>query len=108
MANEVETIRAFPQPTNKRQMNRFIGMVNFYKLFIHGLASMFQSSYNALKPKKNAIVWTKEVDNTFTTAGDGQCINTLQMNRLRSKLYTQESMYRDIVNGSFEIKGIHF
>nr|VZI04021.1 unnamed protein product [Spirometra erinaceieuropaei] len=40
LSSKVEAIRDFPPPTSKRQLQRFLGMVNFYRRFLPNCADL--------------------------------------------------------------------
>ncbi len=40
LPGKVKTATNFPSPTSKRQLRRFLGMVNFYRRFIPGCATL--------------------------------------------------------------------
>ena len=49
MAAYVEAIRTFPRPPDLKHLQRFLGMVNFYRRFLPGIA-------RTLVPLTNATV----------------------------------------------------
>ncbi|BHF72701.1 hypothetical protein SprV_0401577000 [Sparganum proliferum] len=50
--SKVEAIRDFPPPTSKRQLQRFLGMVNFYRRFLPNCADLMLSLTNLLSGPK--------------------------------------------------------
>lgn len=72
MANKVSAIRAFPRPTSLRQLRRFLGMVNFYRRFMHQCAAALAVMTDLLRkqPKRSrkALEWTTECDAAFEAA----------------------------------------
>ena len=51
-------ISAFPQPTDKPSLQRFLGMVNFYRKFLRSAAQVLAPLTDALKGPGKAICWT--------------------------------------------------
>ncbi|BHF80034.1 hypothetical protein SprV_0702315800 [Sparganum proliferum] len=48
LSSKVEAIRDFPPPTSKRQLQRFLGMVNFYRRFLPNCADLMLPLTNLL------------------------------------------------------------
>ena len=40
LEKRVEAVRSFPAPDSKRSLQRFLGLINFYRRFVPGLAAM--------------------------------------------------------------------
>jgi len=53
----VSAIRKIPTPTNKRQLQAFLGVVNYYRVFVHNFASIADPLYDLLR-KNVPFVWT--------------------------------------------------
>ena len=51
-------ISAFPQPTDKPGLQRFLGMIIFYSKFLHGAAQVLAPLTDALKGPGKTIRWT--------------------------------------------------
>ncbi|BHF67248.1 hypothetical protein SprV_0301027400 [Sparganum proliferum] len=51
----VEAIRDFPPPTSKRQLQRFLGMVNFYRRFLPNCADLMLPLTNLLSGPKGPL-----------------------------------------------------
>nr|VZI35993.1 unnamed protein product [Spirometra erinaceieuropaei] len=54
LSSKVEAIRDFPPPTSKRQLQRFLGMVNFYRRFLPNCADLMLPLTNLLSGPKEA------------------------------------------------------
>ena len=53
-----------PQPTNVKQLQSFLGAVNYYSKFIPNMADIAKHLYKLIE--KNAIwEWKNECDNSF-------------------------------------------
>ncbi|HBK84186.1 MAG TPA: hypothetical protein DDZ41_11450, partial [Flavobacterium sp.] len=70
--DRVKAIREFPQPNSIKQIQRFIGMVNYYHRFIPKLAESLQPIYSHLaallkKPKTaKYFSWPESLNVNFT------------------------------------------
>nr|VZI47766.1 unnamed protein product [Spirometra erinaceieuropaei] len=55
LSSKVEAIRDFPPPTSKRQLQRFLGMVNFYRRFLPNCADLMLPLTNLLSGPKGPL-----------------------------------------------------
>nr|VZI14837.1 unnamed protein product [Spirometra erinaceieuropaei] len=55
LSSKVEAIRDFPPPTSKRQLQRFLGMVNFYPRFLPNYADLMLPLTNLLSGPKGPL-----------------------------------------------------
>ncbi|BHF63963.1 hypothetical protein SprV_0200695900 [Sparganum proliferum] len=60
LPSKVEAIRNFPPPTPKRQLQRFLGMVNFYRRFLPNCADLMLPLTNMLSGPKGPLGLTGE------------------------------------------------
>ena len=63
-AEKVEAIQKFPKPKNRKQLQSFLGLCNYYRKFQHKyseLTAKFQPQLSA----KNKWTWGEEQDITF-------------------------------------------
>ncbi len=60
LPSKVEAIRDFPPPNSKRQVQRFLGMVNFYRRFIPNCADRMLPLTNLLSGPKGPLELTGE------------------------------------------------
>ena len=61
---KIDPIINMPQPTNVKQLQSFLGAVNYYSKFIQNMADMAKHLYKLIE--KNAIwIWKNECDNSF-------------------------------------------
>lgn len=69
--DRVECIKNFPIPKSIKQIQRFIGMVNYYHRFIPKLAELLAPIYSYLaqeaknKNKNKIVTWSEELDTIF-------------------------------------------
>ena len=55
MPTRVETIRLFAIPTNKKSLQRFLGMVNYYHWYIPNYGRIMSPLYDVLKKDTNFV-----------------------------------------------------
>ncbi|BHF81061.1 hypothetical protein SprV_0702419000 [Sparganum proliferum] len=65
LSSKVEAIRDFPLPTSKRQLQRFLGMVNFYRRFLSNCADLMLPLTNMLSGPKGPLELTGEALTAF-------------------------------------------
>ncbi|BHF80129.1 hypothetical protein SprV_0702325300 [Sparganum proliferum] len=65
LSSKVEAIRDFPLPTSKRQLQRFLGMVNFYRRFLPNCADLMLPLTNMLSVPKGPLELTGEALTAF-------------------------------------------
>ncbi|BHF84632.1 hypothetical protein SprV_0902778300 [Sparganum proliferum] len=65
LSSKVEAIRDFPPPTSKRQLQRFLGMVNFYRRFLPNCADLMLPLTNMLSVPKGPLELTGEALTAF-------------------------------------------
>nr|VZI04584.1 unnamed protein product [Spirometra erinaceieuropaei] len=63
--SKVAAIRDFPSPTSKRQLQRFLGMVNFYRRFLPNCADLMLPLTNMLSGPKGPLELTGEALTAF-------------------------------------------
>ena len=64
----VSAISSFPQPTTKGELQRFLGMINYYRRFLSGAASILKPLTDATRGaggRQTALSWTKEMQQAF-------------------------------------------
>ena len=67
---KVEAIAAFPRPLTTKQLQEYLGMINFYNRFIPHAAHIMQPLYDALKGTKDSddVDWSPERLQAFEDA----------------------------------------
>ena len=72
MAERVEPIVEFPVPTRKDELQRFLGMMNYYNRFLPKIAKVLIPLHDAVgnkqKEKKAKIVWSDQCQSAFEEA----------------------------------------
>ena len=61
-------ISAFPQPSDKPSLQRFLGMVNFYRKFLRSAAQVLAPLTDALKGPGKTISWSPLMNSAFNRA----------------------------------------
>ena len=59
-------IRGYPVPTDKKGIQKFMGLVNYYRDHIPGLAGVAAPLYDLL-PKRKRFIWDTDKQNSFDT-----------------------------------------
>jgi len=65
--NKVQAIQEWPVPTNLRELQQFIGMVNYYRRYINNYAQGMGPLFQLLK-KQTSFKWEKEQQRAFEEA----------------------------------------
>ena len=70
LPTKVHAIEKFPVPTTVKQLEQFIGMMNFYHVFIPKAADIMKPLYRALSgtPRPKDLEWSSELDHAFNQA----------------------------------------
>ena len=63
--SKTEAVMSWPTPTDRRELQRFLGFANFYRRFIRGFSSTVQP-LTALTSTEVPFRWTPEADTAFT------------------------------------------
>ena len=61
-------ISAFPQPSDKPSLQRFLGTINFYRKFLRSAAQVLAPLTDALKGPGKTISWTPLMNSAFNRA----------------------------------------
>jgi hypothetical protein len=67
----VEAVVDFPPPTNVKELQGFLGLLNFYRKFLPGVASTLRPFTDALRgggKGADRIVWTPEMATAFSSS----------------------------------------
>lgn len=65
LPEKVKAIVATKPPNSIKQLQRFHGMVNYYRRFIHHAAHHLCSLFNALQGKPKKLEWTDDLQKSF-------------------------------------------
>jgi RNase H-like domain found in reverse transcriptase/Integrase zinc binding domain/Integrase core domain len=71
-------VKTFPQPKNVRQMQSFLGIINFYRRFIPCAAKILKPLTDSLKGgQKKQLEWSVEMHTAFADIKAALCASTL-------------------------------
>ena len=73
----VEAIRDFPRPLTTKDLQRFLGMVNFYHRFIPGAAALMAPLYKVASTQQKLLDWTSQLRNAFAKTQQASAQATL-------------------------------
>ena len=71
LKKHTSALQDFPVPTNQSGLQRFLGLINYYRKFIKNAAQLLAPLTNALKgPKgsKKGLVWSQEMQTALSAA----------------------------------------
>ena len=71
LPRHVEAVLSFPRPADVPALQRFLGLVNFFRRFLPGAAAYLKPLTDALKMSSSAsssIAWTAEMSSSFEKA----------------------------------------
>jgi hypothetical protein len=68
LPKHVTAIQEFPAPTTIKQLQQFIGMVNFYRRFLPRIAATLQPLTDLLRGNPKTLEWTALAAEAFTAA----------------------------------------
>ena len=68
LIKHTSAIKEFPTPTDKPALQRFLGMINFYRKFIKDAALILAPLTNALKGPDKLLVWSPSMESAFLQA----------------------------------------
>ena len=64
--DKVKDILDFPAPTSRKQVTRFIGMINYYHRFIPHISELLIPLYEMdIKKKRDPFLWSPECEKSF-------------------------------------------
>lgn len=69
MPDKVEAISAYEEPSDRAGLQRFLGMINYYRRFIQNAANILTPLHRvATLPKSQPYVWSEECKTAFVEA----------------------------------------
>ena len=66
---KVETVKYFPVPKNKKELQSYLGLINYYRRFISGF-SHIAGPLNKLLKNDQSFTWTDSCQSAFSTLKD--------------------------------------
>ncbi len=73
----VDAILAYPQPSTIKDLQRFLGLINFYRHFLPQAAAVLLPLTTALTGKPKSLTWTPAMSSSFSTAKQSLASATL-------------------------------
>jgi hypothetical protein len=68
LRDNVQVILDFPKPTDCKAMQRFPGMINFYRCFLPGVTGTLRPLTAALSGNPKTLLWTPDMETSFADA----------------------------------------
>jgi hypothetical protein len=68
MDSHVTAIKDFPTPTSVKQLQCFLGLLNFYRCFLPNIAGVLPPLTDALRGTPKTLTWTPAMHSAFTAA----------------------------------------
>ena len=77
LPHRVEAIRAFKPPTSVKELQRFNGMINYYRKFISRAAHHMHALFDTLKGRPKQLKWTESCQTSFDATKEALAQATL-------------------------------
>ena len=77
LPDRVVAIRATTPPTSVKELQRFLGMVGYYRRFMPNAATHLYHLFEALKGKPKTLVWTPDMQKSFNATKESLAKATL-------------------------------
>ena len=77
LPERVSAIREFAQPTSVKELQRFLGMINYYRRFIPRAAHHLRFLFQALKGKQKQLPWNEKCAESFEAIKEALAAATL-------------------------------
>jgi RNase H-like domain found in reverse transcriptase len=68
LSSHVEAIREFPRPSTVKELQKFLGLLNFYRRFVPCAAQLLRLLTDALAGKRRGLTWSDEMQRAFEQA----------------------------------------
>ena len=68
LARHVQALQDFPPPKSVADLQRFLGLINFYRRFLPAIAGVLRPLTDALIGSPKTLVWTPSLDAAFSAA----------------------------------------
>ena len=78
LQKHVDSISSFRPPSTKKELQRFLGLINFYRRFLPGIAAVLRPLTEALRGgAREPLVWTQQCTEAFELAKSRLSTRTL-------------------------------
>jgi transposase InsO family protein len=68
LQRHVSALQDFPRPMNIKSLQRFLGLVNFYRRFLPGIAGILKPLTDALAGNPKSLEWSPSLERSFLAA----------------------------------------
>ncbi len=68
LRRHVSALQDLPRPQDVPQLQRFLGLVNFYRRFLPGIAGTLRPLTDALKGKPKKLLWSSDMELSFVAS----------------------------------------
>ena len=68
LPKHVAAVQDCPPPTDIKQLQRFLGLINFYRRFLPAVARTLQPLTDLLKGSPKVLLWSPAADTAFVAA----------------------------------------
>jgi len=68
LSKHVEAVQSFPPPSTIQQLQRFLGLLNFYRRFLPGIAKVLKPLTDSLAGNPRHLQWTEHHQQAFEAA----------------------------------------
>jgi len=65
LPDRVQAIRSFPRPTTLKELQTYLGMLNFYRRFLSGAARLLKPLSDALRGNATKLDWSSQMEMAF-------------------------------------------
>ena len=65
LSKHTDVIKDFPVPSDKPALQRFLGLLNFYRRFMKNAAGVLAPLTNALKGPGKSLIWSEDLNSSF-------------------------------------------
>ena len=71
LTEKVQAVKQYQQPRTVKSLQRFLGMLNFYRRFLPNIAQVLRPLTDALAGKPRQLVWTEQMTSSFRELRNG-------------------------------------
>jgi hypothetical protein len=68
LPRHVAAVQDCPPPTDIKQLQRFLGLINFYRCFLPAVARILQPFTDLLKGSPKVLLWSPAAESAFVAA----------------------------------------
>ena len=68
LPGKVEAVRRYERPASVKALQRFLGMLNFYRRFLPGIAEVLRPLTDALAGAPRQLAWSEQMERAFQQA----------------------------------------